>query len=535
MKIDRIRLFAATVFISGCFYQSPASQAEIATLPVYEVTGPGATEAQTKQLSEMLKIARLALKNGAISFIDEKKFLSVPEVRTPAKRYAAIDFDAVKKLGTFDDGVAAQSVSEAFKAPVFHLENGTAVVTHTNFSASYTDEKGVVDSVSRPVDTHVSYTFIEEGNTPLIGPGAQAQVTFGPQGQVTHLRYALRELKPGPSVQLISESAIRNRIAQRESANARVDLRLVYWAPSFDPSPGGCEPVKPTIIIPWYAYDLVTHAGESAEVHSKERLIPATDDPRYVPNLELEVSGQGETTVAAHVKVRDGRPPYTYLWTGSDAQLSESTKPDFCYTPMVSAKSSAATSGQGGETIAVDETVSVRVVDANGVAVEASKTFPVLARIVSLLNQRPAPKSNSAGTLPTYGTESPHEPAFTNDRLGWQEGMGTRGAGGGSEKFNAFGGLHIMTGWSSKTSVDDGSFERDFAENMLGVSGPPQTVVEAWFNAAETAGREHGTAAAMGPIGPKRIDDRDDHYVGKGSRGPTILPADIRGFWYLTQ
>jgi hypothetical protein len=28
-----------------------------------------------------------------------------------------------------------------------------------------------------------------------IGPGAQAEVTFGPAGEVTHLRYAVRELK----------------------------------------------------------------------------------------------------------------------------------------------------------------------------------------------------------------------------------------------------------------------------------------------------------------------------------------------------
>jgi hypothetical protein len=39
----------------------------------------------------------------------------------------------------------------------------------------------------------------------------------------------------------------------------------------------------------------------------------------------------------------------------------------------------------------------------------------------------------------------------------------------------------------------------------------------------------------MGPIGPGGVDDTNDYYLGKGSQGPTILPADIKGFWYVHQ
>jgi hypothetical protein len=38
-----------------------------------------------------------------------------------------------------------------------------------------------------------------------------------------------------------------------------------------------------------------------------------------------------------------------------------------------------------------------------------------------------------------------------------------------------------LTGFNSEESVGDGSFERDFAQNMLGVSGQPQSVLNAWF------------------------------------------------------
>jgi len=101
----------------------------------------------------------------------------------------------------------------------------------------------------------------------------------------------------------------------------------------------------------------------------------------------------------------------------------------------------------------------------------------------------------------------------------------------------AFGGLHILTGWNSEEAVGDGSFEEQFALDMLGglipLFNPPQQVVQAWFNSAHAAGIDHGIPAAMGPNGPGGICDYFDYYWGKGAVGPTIPPSKITGWWYV--
>jgi hypothetical protein len=65
------------------------------------------------------------------------------------------------------------------------------------------------------------------------------------------------------------------------------------------------------------------------------------------------------------------------------------------------------------------------------------------------------------------------------------------------------------------------------------VSGPAETILNAWFDASTST--SEGTAAAMGPITTGGVTDINDHYIGKGSMGPTILPANITGWWYLHQ
>jgi hypothetical protein len=38
----------------------------------------------------------------------------------------------------------------------------------------------------------------------------------------------------------------------------------------------------------------------------------------------------------------------------------------------------------------------------------------------------------------------------------------------------------------------------------------------------------------MGPIDSSGASNVNDYYPGKGSIGPTILPASTTGWWYLT-
>jgi Family of unknown function (DUF6345) len=101
----------------------------------------------------------------------------------------------------------------------------------------------------------------------------------------------------------------------------------------------------------------------------------------------------------------------------------------------------------------------------------------------------------------------------------------------------AFGGLHILFGFNSEEQLGDGSFEQDFAENLLGMP-MSMTILQAWFFAGATAGvggpPQHGIPAALGPITTGDVCDQGDFYLGKGTQGPNILPGAITGWWYIS-
>jgi hypothetical protein len=154
-------------------------------------------------------------------------------------------------------------------------------------------------------------------------------------------------------------------------------------------------------------------------------------------------------------------------------------------------------------------------------------------------------------TSPTYynvNYKGSWGPIGPNDRLYWLAGLlcncldSVDGSGyTTAQRWGpAFGGLHIFTGFASDACGDD-AFPQTFPTNILGVNGPAQTILNAWFNASTTTNT--GVAAAMGPIMIIRsktgrtyaISDINDYYIGKGSRGPTISGAEIKGWWYLHQ
>jgi len=653
-----------------------------ATLPVYEVTQQGVTDEQLKKLSEALKVpvARLGAVNGPVSLTDTAAFLVMPKrpvtdatirnrllAATPRPSTGAaittegIDVDALRGRPVFDESAAQQAAAALFAGAGLRVDTAGAVVSHTVFSASYTDESGKQVAIDKPVDTRVSYQFSTSNGYPLTGPGAHAEVTFDGQGHVTQLRYAARELREGPSVEIIPEAEARTRVAKRLSEGAKLDVKLVYWSPPFD---SGIGAVRPAVIIPWYSYAYVTEVknpatGAVSQARSKERLIPATDDPRFVPTATLHASADRGTEVSAQVEVTGGRPPYIYTWVGSNPAVTPQTGASVRYTPMVRAVRPAGRPTAPGQLLATQEVVGVNVTDANGVTVTATQVIPVRARPIS--------GGASHGSGASYGCESPGEPEeWTQERVGWQQGMAN--PGGGTQKFcwlgdaswpgdyikppkpgtlpsqpwiygdidyanwgvntanlvlingdgwpdgftamfpgapqsayngpagavlirpaspggtvdiggtyynvnyngswgptgpndrlywlagllcdtldgvnssnlntgtrwgPAFGGLHIFTGFASGAAYSAGAFPKAFAQYILGTGKPTLSIVNAWF--AASTDTSEGTAAAMGPVGAGGVTDLGDFYIGKGPLGPTILPASVKGWWYLHQ
>jgi hypothetical protein len=103
----------------------------------------------------------------------------------------------------------------------------------------------------------------------------------------------------------------------------------------------------------------------------------------------------------------------------------------------------------------------------------------------------------------------------------------------------AFDGLHVLTGFAS-LDYANGPFEGQFADNVLGVGGPAQDIVQSWFSSS--AANATGTAAAMGPAVEAMpgifVTDYGDYFWGKGSIGPTIVlasyPPAEQAYWYVT-
>ena len=275
------------------------------------------------------------------------------------------------------------------------------------------------------------YRFTDRNGISFTGPGAQLQVSYDSKGEVLQLYYGWRKLKAGPEVKIISEAEARRRIAQQSPAGARINVRLVYWCPPFDGAAGA--EATPANIIPWYSYTSTSEVrdpktGQVSQKTTKERLIPATDDPRYVPSIRLSVSGSGGARVEARGEASGGRAPYTYVWTGSNPTALTSRGTSVSYAPMARALSPEGTRLAPNEVVRWNETVSVTVIDANGITALASQTIPVVAQPFI-----PGSGGESHGA-PSYGCESPGEPEeWTLERVGWQQGMSNPGAG--SENF----------------------------------------------------------------------------------------------------
>jgi hypothetical protein len=443
--------FLIAVNLLLCFWvttSGAATSGNVDKLPVYNVVQNGLSESQVDRLSEGLKLPRenLALQFGVLSYTGRSPVGTIPtrpatdpellkKLRAKAQGEvpgASIQYDVFDRNATSETPLPAESamqlVRTAFAGAGVNVEFGTLTVSNAILAASYKDATGTPISINRKLNTRVSYQFADKtGGIPFVGPGAVVTLTFNSKAEVTHLHYSWRGLKQGVPVAIIGEAEARKRIRQLLPAGAGINLKLVYWCPPFENVEDNGSPLKPKSIIPWYAFtgtirskDAVS--GSPSHLTTQERLIPATDDPDYVPTIQLKVSGSGSNRVEASAAVRGGLPPYTYAWTGSDPGLLRNKNFSVSYTPIAPEKPSQ--SATPAQAVPMDETVSVTVSDSNGIAIVKSQTIQVQAQPIT-------PNSSSvAPSEPSYGCESPAEPdQFSSERKGWEAGMSNPGGG----------------------------------------------------------------------------------------------------------
>jgi len=446
-KRGSARLAADLILALSAASLPAAAQEAPASLPVYEVIKTGATASEASALATRLGIhsKSLVLPGGAIAFVDPARYLSFSKlseeerekVRTSRLAGRAIEAtrnkDGKRKitpailnaraLSEFkvvpEESVrakAATALSEAGLMP----EWGEISVGHHELSLYSKDgEKSIIQN-NLPIDTEVAYKFTDPNGYPIYGPGAQAQITYDASGNVSRVLYAARKLKAGDRVQVIPPEEAEKQIAPLFAPKSTIKLRLVYFAP---PLSNATDKPGVTTLIPWYAYYATMHitnpkTGAVSEVKSKIGFIPATHDPRFVPSVSVEASGRSQ--VHASATVRGGRPPYRYIWGGSNFAGSQNGESSITYTPQIRAAESLLRDPHFS--LHREERLSVTVLDANGILVYATASVPVELTPVF-------PKSHGV-SRPTYGSENPGDPLhWVPGEVAWNKEMGTPGGG----------------------------------------------------------------------------------------------------------
>ncbi|HSU54786.1 MAG TPA: DUF6345 domain-containing protein [Candidatus Dormibacteraeota bacterium] len=325
-------------------------------LPVYLMTQTGAQPPQAATLASYLGIpaGMISVTNGQVTFLDPTNFVRVPAapvtnsvvvsnliVQTQNK-FPSIpinieqpDFDALNGLVAYSSNSAVSLSSNALASAGLTPQWGSPSVSHDIIVVQYTNNPGTVLSVSNVLDTEVDYQFTVPGGYPLIGPGAQVQFNYGTNGNVSRLLYAARQFTPGPTVAIIPSATASNRAAAfYPGLNPQLQLQLVYYAPSLSIT-------SVTAIIPWYQVTgtgSITNpqAGGFSTIRLDPTLLPATDDPGYVPtvNLTANLSVDG-TQVIASSRVTGGKVGYSYSWMGSALEAVTNKASHVTYTPSV--------------------------------------------------------------------------------------------------------------------------------------------------------------------------------------------------------
>lgn len=445
----RMTRFLASALLAGLVLAQSADRlmaaagSEPTSLPVYEVVKTGATASEAAALASKLGIPSKGILSagGAIEFVDTTRYLSVPKenetvtgsgpltraIETTRNKDATrkitpaiLQLDAISGLHVVPADSALSKTASALAAAGLTPQFGKASVGNHELSLYSKDGKQSIIRNNSPIDTEVTYKFTDPNGYPIYGPGAEAQVAYDTTGHVSRVFYAARKLKAVGTVQVIPQEEANGEIARLYPSNATITSRLVYYAPPISNAKG--RPQVATL-IPWYAYYATTFitnpdTGAVEVVKSKIGFIPATLDTRFVPRSRI--SAVGGSQVHASVSVAGGRPPYQYIWGGSNFAVPPSAQGSITYTPQV--RTARAFLQDPHFSLHRNETLSVTVIDANGISVYGSETVPVEASPVF-------PVAHGV-LLPTFGSENPGDPLhWVPSRVAWNQEMGTPGGG----------------------------------------------------------------------------------------------------------
>jgi hypothetical protein len=343
------RITASALLGAGAalFLVQPASAAE--TAPVYKVTQEGLTADQSGKLAETFGIPDALHENGAFGYVGEA-FGQVPLRQVGSGKdesgrptvSQAIDTRALATLRPIGAEEALERASKLTELIGLTNLELNPKVSHAELTLS--DREGNVTR-KHALDTTVSHSFQLAG-LPATGQGAKLRITFGPDGQVTQLTSALRQLERSDDVPIIPSDEAQKACEKLYDSGVRQgEPTLGYLLPAL----GAVEAIYPS-----YTCNPSSEQGEQAHLQ-----VPAVEG--IGPKATIKVSRSGEKVLGQIAEAAgDGS---VYKWSSSSTALTGNEGEQIAYERRPRAKTTGA------------ETLTLEVTDRNGLSATASVTL----------------------------------------------------------------------------------------------------------------------------------------------------------------
>ena len=345
------RITASALIGAGALLLATGTAQAAETAPVFHVKQEGLTADQGAKLADAFGITNALQDDGAFSYVSDS-FAQVPLLKIGTGKDEAgrptvsqsIDRRALAALRPVSDAEARERAAKLLDLAELSPDL-KAIPSVSNAKLTLADRAGKPTSET-PIDTSVSFRF-ELGGLPAAGQGAKLRITFAPDGSVTQLSDSLRQLERGDDVPIISPAEAQNACA------ALYDRGVRQGAPTLGyllPALGAVQE-----IYPHYTCNPSTEDGTQAH-----RQIPAVDGAG--PKAVIKASRSGDK-IFATADASGGAGPYRFDWSSSTTTLDATEGSEIAYERSSRFKTSA-------------ETLTLEVVDANGLASTASVSLP---------------------------------------------------------------------------------------------------------------------------------------------------------------
>ena len=326
----------------------PASAAE--TAPVYRVTQEGLTADEGARLAERYGIPNALHENGAFGYVGED-FAKVPT------RHVGTGKD---ESGRRTDSETLDTRALAFLKPISRTEALERASWLTDLLGKLNLELNpkvshakltLSDRAGKPTSEHALDTTVSHditlGGLPATGQGAKLRITFGPDGNVTQLSSALRELEQAGEEPIIPSDEARKACERLYDKGVQQgEPTLGYLLPAL----GAVETIYPS-----YTCNPSDERGQQAHLQ-----IPAIEG--IGPKATIEVTRKGDQILGQVVEAAgDGS---VYKWSSSSTALTDNEGEQIAFERRPRAKATDDA-----------ETLSLEVTDRNGLSATASVTL----------------------------------------------------------------------------------------------------------------------------------------------------------------